>query len=242
MFNREEGKELMSINILVVDDEQSIADLVEVYLKNEGFTIHKFYNGQDALRCVKSEQLELAILDVMLPDIDGFTLCQKIRENHNFPIIMLTAKEEEIDKITGLTLGADDYITKPFRPLELVARVKAQLRRFTKYNFAEQNQEEHLIAFSGLVLDMDTHECTLNEKKLSLTPTEFSILWVLCSNRGRVVSSEELFHEVWGDKYFTNSNNTVMVHIRHLREKMHDSTEHPKYIKTVWGVGYKIEK
>lgn len=178
----------------------------------------------------------------MLPDIDGFTLCQKIRENHNFPVIMLTAKEEEIDKITGLTLGADDYVTKPFRPLELIARVKAQLRRFTKYNSAEPNQEEHQIAFSGVVLDMDTHECTLNDKKLSLTPTEFSILWVLCSNRGRVVSSEELFHEVWGDKYFTNSNNTVMVHIRHLREKMHDSTEHPKYIKTVWGVGYKIEK
>lgn len=232
----------MSINILVVDDEQSIADLVEVYLKNEGFTIYKFYNGQDALRCVESKQLELAILDVMLPDIDGFTLCRKIRENHNFPVIMLTAKEEEIDKITGLTLGADDYITKPFRPLELVARVKAQLRRFTRYNSSEPNQEEHLIAFSGLVLDRDTHECTLNEKKLSLTPTEFSILWVLCSNRGRVVSSEELFHEVWGDKYFTNSNNTVMVHIRHLREKMHDSSEHPKYIKTVWGVGYKIEK
>jgi two-component system, OmpR family, response regulator VanR len=232
----------MSINILVVDDEQSIADLIEVYLKNEGFTIYKFYNGQDALRCVESEQLELAILDVMLPDIDGFTLCQKIREKHNFPVIMLTAKDEEIDKITGLTLGADDYITKPFRPLELVARVKAQLRRFTKYNSAEPNQKEHQIAFSGLVLDMDTHECTLNEKKLSLTPTEFSILWVLCFNRGRVVGSEELFHEVWGDKYFTNSNNTVMVHIRHLREKMHDSSEHPKYIKTVWGVGYKIEK
>ncbi|ADK14506.1 MULTISPECIES: VanR-ABDEGLN family response regulator transcription factor [Clostridium] len=231
----------MSINILVVDDEQSIADLIEVYLKNEGFTIYKFYNGQDALRCVESEQLELAILDVMLPDIDGFTICQKIREKHNFPVIMLTAKEEEIDKITGLTLGADDYITKPFRPLELVARVKAQLRRFTKYNSGEPNQEEQLIAFSGLVLDMNTHECTLNEKKLSLTPTEFSILWVLCSNRGRVISSEELFHEVWGDKYFTNSNNTVMVHIRHLREKLHDSAEHPKYIKTVWGIGYKIE-
>lgn len=232
----------MNINILVVDDEQSIADLIEVYLKNEGFTIYKFYNGEDALRCVESEQLELAILDVMLPDIDGFTLCRKIRENHNFPLIMLTAKEEEIDKITGLTLGADDYITKPFRPLELVARVKAQLRRFTKYNSAEQNQEEHLITFSGLVLDMNTHECMLNEKKISLTPKEFSILWVLCSNRGRVVSSEELFHEVWGDKYFINSNNTVMVHIRHLREKMHDSAEHPKYIKTVWGVGYKIER
>ena len=232
----------MAINIMVVDDEQSIADLIEVYLKNEGFTICKFYNGQDALRCVESEQLELAILDVMLPDIDGFTLCQKIREKHNFPVIMLTAKQEEIDKITGLTLGADDYITKPFRPLELVARVKAQLRRFTKYNSAESLNEEKLIEFSGLVLNKDTHECTLNERLLALTPTEFSILWALCSKRGRVVSSEELFHEVWGDKYFTNSNNTVMVHIRHLREKMHDSAEHPKYIKTVWGVGYKIEK
>lgn len=239
---QEEGIKFMSINILVVDDEQAIADLIEVYLKNEGFTVYKFYNGQDAFRCVESKQLELAILDVMLPDIDGFTICRKIREKHNFPVIMLTAKEEEIDKITGLTLGADDYITKPFRPLELVARVKAQLRRFTKYNSPEKNQEEHLIAFSGLVLDKKSHECTLNEKKLSLTPTEFSILWVLCSNRGRVVSSEELFREVWGDKYFSNSNNTVMVHIRHLREKMGDSAEHPKYIKTVWGVGYKIEK
>lgn len=232
----------MSTNILIVDDEQSIADLIEIYLKNEGFTVHKFYNGQDAFRCVESEQLELAILDVMLPDIDGFTLCRKIRDKHNFPVIMLTAKEEEIDKITGLTLGADDYMTKPFRPLELVARVKAQLRRYTKYNSAESSPEGKLIEFSGLVINKDTHECTLNERSLALTPTEFSILWVLCSNRGRVVSSEELFHEVWADKYFTNSNNTVMVHIRHLREKMNDSTEHPKYIKTVWGVGYIIEK
>jgi len=233
---------LMGINILVVDDEQTIADLIEVYLKNEGFTVYKFYNGQDALECVKSEQLELAILDVMLPDIDGFTLCQKIREDHNFPVIMLTAKEEEIDKITGLALGADDYMTKPFHPLELVARVKAQLRRFTKYNSAEPQREKKVIEFSGLVLNKDTHECTLNEKPLALTPIEFSILWVLCYNRGRIVSSEELFHEVWGGKYFSNNNNTVMVHIRHLREKMHDSAERPKYIKTVWGVGYKIEK
>ncbi len=232
----------MCINILVVDDEQSIADLIEVYLNNEGFTVYKCYNGQDALRNVESKQLDLAILDVMLPDIDGFTLCRKIREKHNFPVIMLTAKEEEIDKITGLSLGADDYVTKPFRPLELVARVKAQLRRFTKYNSAESFQEDNIIQFAGLVINKDTHECTLNERKLALTPTEFAILWVLCSNRGRVVSSEELFHEVWGDKYYTNSNNTVMVHIRHLREKMNDSKEHPKYIKTVWGVGYKIEK
>jgi two-component system response regulator VanR len=234
--------EFMGINILVVDDEQAIADLIEVYLKNEGFEVYKFYNGQDALKCVKSEPLELAILDVMLPDIDGFALCQKIRLNHNFPIIMLTAKEEEVDKITGLTLGADDYMTKPFQPLELVARVKAQLRRFTKYNSAEPLREESLIEFAGLVLNKDAHECTLNEKPIALTPTEFSILWVLGTNRGRVVGSEELFHEVWGDKYFSSSNNTVMVHIRHLREKMHDSAEHPKYIKTVWGVGYKIEK
>lgn len=232
----------MATNILVVDDEQAIADLVEVYLKNDNYNVFKFYNGQDAINCIENEKLDLAILDVMLPDVDGFSICQQIREKYNFPVIMLTAKEEEIDKITGLTLGADDYITKPFRPLELIARVKAQLRRFTRYNSVEPVQEERLIAFSGLVLDMDTHECMLNEKKLSLTPKEFSILWVLCSNRGRVVSSEKLFHEVWGDKYFSNSNNTVMVHIRHLREKMHDSAEHPKYIKTVWGVGYKIEK
>jgi two-component system response regulator VanR len=232
----------MAVNILVVDDEKAIADLVEVYLKNENYNVLKFYNGQDALNCIKNEKIDLAILDVMLPDINGFSICQRIREKHKFPVIMLTAKEEEIDKITGLTLGADDYVTKPFRPLELVARVKAQLRRFTRYNAIEPAQEERVIAFSGLVMDMDTHECMLNEKKLPLTPTEFSILWVLCANRGRVVSSEELFQKVWGDKYFSNSNNTVMVHIRHIREKMQDSAENPKYIKTVWGVGYKIER
>lgn len=231
----------METNILVVDDEQAIADLVEVYLTNEGFTVHKFYNGEDAMRSLESEPIDLAILDVMLPDIDGFALCRKIREKHNFPVIMLTAKDEEVDKITGLTLGADDYVTKPFQPLELVARVKAQLRRFTRYNSSEPQQPESVLSFSGLMLNQDTHECTLNEKPLSLTPTEFSILWVLSSNRGHVVNSEELFRDVWGEKYYSNSNNTVMVHIRHLREKMNDSAEHPKYIKTVWGVGYKIE-
>lgn len=231
----------MDSNILIVDDEKEIADLVEVYLKSEGFTVRKFYTGQEALNCIDTMKLDLAILDVMLPDIDGFTICQRIRGKYNFPVIMLTAREEEIDKINGLTLGADDYITKPFRPLELVARVKAQLRRFTKYNQQDQEKDENVIAFSGLILNLDTHQCILNERTLSLTPTEFSILWFLCANRGRVVSSEELFHEIWGEKYFAG-NNTVMVHIRHLREKMKDSAEHPKYIKTVWGVGYKIEK
>ncbi len=231
----------MAANILVVDDEQSITDLIEVYLKSENYNVFKFYNGQDALDCIENEKIDLAILDVMLPDVGGFSICQQIREKHNFPVIMLTAKDEEIDKITGLTLGADDYMTKPFQPLEMVARVKAQLRRFTKYNAKEPIKEENTIVFSGLVLDKDKHECTLNEKPLSLTPTEFSILWFLASNRGLVVSSEELFQEVWGEKYFTNSNNTVMVHIRHIREKMGDSADNPKYIKTVWGVGYKIE-
>lgn len=231
----------MAATVLVVDDEQSITDLIEVYLKNENYRVLKFYNGHDALQGIEKESIDLAILDVMLPDISGFSICRKIREKHHFPVIMLTAKDEEIDRITGLTLGADDYITKPFRPLELVARVKAQLRRYRQYNAAEPVQEENTIVFSGLVLNREKHECMLNEKPLSLTPTEFSILWILSSNRSRVVSSEELFQEVWGEKYFTGSNNTVMVHIRHLREKMHDNAEHPKYIKTVWGVGYKIE-
>ncbi len=233
---------MMKEKILVVDDEQAIADLIEVYLESENFIIYKFYNGRDAIQCVENEILDLAILDIMLPDMNGFTVCQQIRIKHNFPIIMLTAKDEEIDKITGLTLGADDYITKPFRPLEMVARVKAQLRRFKKYNSTEFTQEDNIIEFTGFILNRDKHECLLNERQLSLTPIEFSILWVLASNRGRVVSSEELYLEVWGDKYFTNSNNTVMVHIRHLRVKMHDRTENPKYIKTVWGVGYKIEE
>lgn len=232
----------MHNRVLVVDDEKAIADLIELYLRNENYCVFKFYNGQDALAFMDGESVDLAILDVMLPDVSGFTICQRIREKHNFPVIMLTAKGEEIDKITGLALGADDYITKPFRPLEMVARVKAQLRRFTRYNPAEPPREECVIAFSGLILDKNAHECSLNEKPLSLTPTEFSILWVLASNRGRVISAEELFREVWGEKYYTNSSNTVMVHIRHLREKMNDSAERPKYIKTVWGVGYKIDK
>ncbi|HBB30054.1 MAG TPA: VanR-ABDEGLN family DNA-binding response regulator [Clostridiales bacterium] len=231
----------MYTKILVVEDEKSIAYLIELYLKNENFAVFKCYTGAEAIKVIETEQLDMAILDIMLPDIDGFSICQKIRKFYNFPTIMLTAKDEEVDKITGLTLGADDYITKPFRPLELVARVKAQLRRFTKYNQIDKFQKENIISIGGLVVDKNTHECFLNEKSLSLTRTEFSILWVLCENKGQVVSSDRLFHEVWGEKYFSNSNNTIMVHIRHLREKMNDSAENSKYIKTVWGVGYKIE-
>ena len=231
----------MAYEILVVDDEKEIADLVEVYLKAENYTVHKCYTAEQALDVVDNCALDLAILDVMLPGVSGFDICSHIREKYTYPVIMLTAREQEIDKITGLTLGADDYVTKPFRPLELVARVKAQLRRSTQYNRSGAEENE-TIAISGLVLNRENHECFLNEKQLTLTPTEFSILWVLCQNRGRVVSTEELFRTVWGEKYFTSSSNTVMVHIRHLREKLGDSADRPRYIKTVWGVGYKVEK
>lgn len=230
----------MSENILIVDDEREIADLVELYLGNENFQVHKYYCAADALQCIENEKLDLAILDVMLPDMDGFQICRKIREKYNYPVIMLTAKGEEIDKITGLTIGADDYITKPFLPLELVARVKAQMRRYKRYNVGAQ-PEADVFEYGGLVLNVTTHECMLNEKPLELTPTEFSILQILCRNRGKVVSSEELFHQIWKEEYYTKSSNTITVHIRHLREKMGDSFENPKYIKTVWGCGYKIE-
>ena len=230
----------MGYAILVVDDEKEIADLVEVYLRAENYEVYKCYTAEQALEIIDHYPLDLAVLDVMLPGVSGFEICRHIREKYTYPVIMLTAREQEADKITGLTLGADDYVTKPFRPLELVARVKAQLRRSTQYNRGGA-EESGIITVSGLVLNLEKHECFLNEKPLSLTPTEFSILWVLCRNRGRVVSTEELFHTVWGEKYFTSSSNTVMVHIRHLREKLGDSAERPRYIKTVWGVGYTIE-
>lgn len=232
----------MDYKILVVDDEVEIADLVELYLKNEDYTVFKFYTARDALNCIEETKLDLAILDIMLPDTNGLSICQKIRKKHTYPIIMLTAKDTETDKITGLTLGADDYITKPFRPLELMARVKAQLRRYKKYSDAEAKDDNGIIVHAGLEVNINTREVLLNEKPLSLTPTEFSILRILCEQKGNVVSSEKLFHEIWGDEYFSKSNNTITVHIRHLREKMDDATENPKYIKTVWGVGYKIEK
>lgn len=229
--------------IMIVDDEAAIADLVEVYLKNEGYDVFKFYSATKALECVRQEELSLAILDVMMPDMDGFTLCRHIRGKHFYPIIMLTAKVEDMDKITGLTLGADDYITKPFNPLELVARVKTQLRRYTRYNNSTgvvENKQTEEYDIRSLHIEKESHLCTFNGKELSLTPIEFSILWYLCERRGKVVSSEELFEAVWGEKYLDN-NNTVMAHIARLREKLNEPARKPRFVKTVWGVGYKIE-
>lgn len=230
----------MAEEILIVDDEREIAGLVEVYLANDGYSVHKFYTASDALACVESTKLDLAILDVMLPDMDGFSLCRRIREKHLFPIIMLTAKIADADKIMGLTLGADDYLTKPFNPLELLARVKTQLRRYTRYNAPREDPGDE-IDIRGLTISRASHRCALYGREIALTPLEFSILWYLCAHQGRVVSSEELFEAVWGERYI-DANNTVMTHIARLREKLGEPSRRPKFIKTVWGVGYTIEK
>lgn len=184
------------MNILVLDDEAEIADLVELFLKNEGYNVYKFYSSSEAIKCINSTPLDLALLDVMLPDTDGFTILRTIREEgFRFPVIMLTAKVEDNDKIIGLSLGADDYITKPFNPLEMVSRVKAQLRRYTLYNGAETLENKEIFDSAGLIVNHQTHVCTLYEKEIALTPTEFNILWLLCKNAGKVVSTEEIFEK-----------------------------------------------
>ena len=231
----------MAEKILVVDDERDIANLLEVYLQNENYIVYKYYCAQDAIQCIENNEIDLAILDIMLPDMSGFSLCRLIREKYTYPIIMLTAKIEETDKITGLTLGADDYVTKPFRPLEVVARVKAQLRRYKKYSaVAVEKKEKPELSYHKLRLNTQTHECLLEGEVVSLTPTEFSILQVLLKNAGNVVIIEDLFHAVWKDEYYSKNSSTITVHIRHLREKLKDTSDAPQYIKTIWGVGYKI--
>ena len=231
----------MNETILIVDDEKEITDLVEIYLKNDGYQVCKCSSGKKALAGIETQKIDLAILDIMLPDIDGFSLCKKIREAYYFPIIMLTAKVEDIDKIKGLTMGADDYMTKPFNPLELVTRVKSQLRRYRWYNTKEDKESEEF-HIRGLDIWKDRHLCTLNGKDLELTPMEFDIVWLLCENANKVVDTEQLFETVWKEKYLENNNNTVMAHVARIREKMHEVPRKPKYIKTVWGVGYKIDE
>ena len=239
ILNQRNFSEVKKMRIFLVDDEKEIADLIELYLINDGFDVIKCSDGKTALDKIRTEIFDLAILDVMLPDVDGFTLCREIRKRYNFPVIMLTARTSDSDKISGLTLGADDYVTKPFNPLELLARVKAQIRRFYQYNSAETDND--IIEISGLEINTGTHTCKLYGETLDLTPIEFRIIHLLCKNAGKVVSTQELFESVWEEKYL-DSSNTVMVHIRRIREKMHEKPKNPKFIKTVWGVGYKIEK
>ena len=230
----------MSEIILVVEDDKNISDLLEIYLKNEGYDVITTCSTEEAMESCIKKKFDLATIDVMLPGKDGFYLCSELRKHHNFPIIMLTAKSDESSKITGLTMGADDYITKPFLPLEVMARVKAQIRRYKKYNFQEEKAEETLLTYVGIELNVKSRECFVNKKLVSLTPSEFAILRVLLEKQGEVIESEKLLQLVWNNEYYAKNNNTITVHIRHLREKLGDKTQKPKYIKTVWGVGYKI--
>ena len=229
----------MKYNILVLDDEKEIADLVELSLNSNEFNIYKFNDSQKAIECINTTHLDMAILDVMLPETDGFTICKMIREKYKFPILMLTAKVDYVSKINGLSIGADDYITKPFNPLELLARVRSSLRRYYEYNENSVTNND-IIQVDGLLLNSSNHKCFLYDEEIILTPIEFSILLYLCKNKGKVVSSEELFEKVWKEKYL-DCNNTVMVHIKRLREKLHEKPKNPKIIKTVWGIGYEIE-
>ena len=229
-------------NIMIVDDEVEILELIEAYLTGDVHKAFKFSNPLDALSS-QLENIDLAILDIMMPGMDGLTLCRKIRERHTFPIIMLTAKDQDYDKINGLSLGADDYMVKPFNPLELLARINAQLRRARILSAPSEADNANLdvLEIRGLRVDSQAHTCHLYGKEVVLTPTEFSILLLLCQNKGRVISSERIFEAVWGEKYF-DGNNTVMVHIQKLRRKLGDTKKRKDYIQTVWGVGYKIEE
>lgn len=225
--------------ILVVDDEKEIRDLIDIYLKNEGYHVLKASDGRMALDVLQKDQVDLIILDIMMPELDGIQACLKIREEKNMPIIMLSAKSEDTDKILGLTAGADDYMSKPFNPLELVARIKSQLRRYTQFNPITPERDGEL-EIDDLSISIATHEVKMGGREVKLTPTEFAILELLAHNRGIVFSIKKIYETVWGEDFF-ESDNTVMVHIRKIREKTEDNPRKPQYIKTVWGVGYKIE-
>ncbi|NCB91524.1 MAG: response regulator transcription factor [Clostridia bacterium] len=228
-------------NILVVDDEKEIADLLELYLISDGFNVKKAYDANDGLRIMQEEKIDLVLLDIMMPHIDGLEMCRRIRKNNNVPIIMVSAKTQELDKIVGLTTGADDYVTKPFNPLELMARVRSQLRRYRDLNpAAEKKADVGIIQLKNMTINKETHQVFVEGESIKLTPIEFDILYLLATHPGRVFSTDEIFEQVWHEKVY-EANNTVMVHIRRLRGKMKDDARADKIINTVWGVGYKIE-
>ena len=230
-------------NILICDDEKDIVSAIEIYLKTAGYSVYKAYNGMEAIDIVNNNDIQLVLMDVMMPQMDGITAMAKIRENSNVPVIMLTAKSEDTDKVLGLEVGADDYVTKPFNPLELTARVKSQLRRYTQLNPNSGAREtvNNEITIKGMSINRDNHKVIVDGEEIKLTPIEFDILYLLASNPGKVFSTDEIFEKVWNEKVY-EANNTVMVHIRRLRGKMKEDTRQNKIITTVWGVGYKIEK
>jgi len=225
--------------ILVVDDEKEIRDLIGIYLLNDGYSVIKVANGVEALDVLKDEHVDLIILDIMMPIMDGLEACMKIREYKNMPIIMLSAKSEDMDKIMGLTTGADDYVSKPFNPLELLARVKSQLRRYMQVNVIEE-KDDSIIEVDDLYINTNTHEIKIGDRDVRLTPREFDILLLIAKNRGIVFSVKKIYETVWNEE-FLESDNTIMVHIRKIREKIEENPRKPRFIKTIWGVGYKIE-
>jgi two-component system, OmpR family, response regulator VanR len=232
--------------ILIVDDEKEIRDLIDIYLKGEGYETIKAENGEEALNMLSNDDVDLIILDIMMPKVNGIEACLKIREEREMPIIMLSAKSEDMDKILGLNTGADDYLTKPFNPLELVARVKSQRRRYKRFNKTIVKEElevreDNILYIDEISINLETHEVFKEGEEIKLTPTEFDILVLLGENRGKVFSIENIYNSVWKQD-FMQSDNTVMVHIRKVREKIEDDPRRPKFIKTVWGVGYKIDR
>lgn len=228
------------MNILVCDDDREIVEAVEVYLKNEGYNILKCYSGMQAIETVERNEVHLIIMDIMMPEMDGIKATTKIREIKNIPVIMLSAKSEETDIILGLNMGADDYITKPFNPLELIARVKSQLRRYTSLGGAVDSEKNNFYKTGNLVIDDERKEIMVDGEAVKLTPVEYKILLFLTKNKGRVFSIDDIYETVWNEPSF-NPENTVAVHIRRIREKIEIDPKNPRYLKVVWGVGYKVE-
>ena len=231
-----------SYNVLIVEDEIEICDGIGIYLKNQGYKVFKAHNGIEGLEIIQKENIHLAIVDIMMPKMDGTSMVMKLREKYEFPVIMLTAKSEEMDKIMGLNIGADDYVTKPFVPMELLARIASQLRRYTKYLNVSKQQEEknHHLVVGSLEIDEDRKEVSVDGKLIKVTPIEYKILYLLMKSPGRVYSADQIYENVWQESAINTE--TVMVHIRNLREKIEINPKNPRYLKVVWGVGYKIEK
>ena len=230
-------------NILVCDDDKEIVEAISIYLSTEGYQVFKAYDGMEALSILKKEQIQLLLIDIMMPKLDGIRATMKLREQSNIPVIILSAKSEDADKILGLNIGADDYVTKPFNPLELVARVKSQLRRYTTLNTAEGNKRQtqgELLIIDGLTLDNESKQVCVDGEEVRLTPIEFSILYFLMSHPGRVFSTSQIYEQIWEEEAI-GADNIVAVHIRHIREKIEINPKEPRYLKVVWGQGYKME-
>ena len=227
--------------ILVCDDDKDIVEAIDIYLTQEGYEVQKAYDGDEAIKVLKSNEVDLLIMDVMMPRLDGIRATLKIRENMSLPIIILSAKSEDADKILGLNIGADDYITKPFNPLELVARVKSQLRRYTQLGSTARSDNQSEFRTGGLVIRDDLKEVTVDGEKVKLTPIEYNILLLLVKNQGKVFSINQIYENIWNEEAI-GADNTVAVHIRHIREKIEINPKEPRYLKVVWGVGYKVEK